>query len=116
MSKIFQVPVIIQKIESTDDIGWKLKLHTRELTPPEAGILSSLKGKEIWAAFDEMEIKPEDIKVTKERVERGEKTPSQRLRAVLFVLWEQTEKTSDFDTFYKQKVEQFIDKIKEKLD
>jgi len=116
MSNLFQVPVIIEKIESMADRGWGLKLHTRELTPPEAGLLSSLKGKEVWAVMAEREILPEDIKVSKERVERGEKTPSQRLRAVLFVLWEQTEKTSDFDTFYRQKVEQFIDKIKEKLD
>jgi len=45
------------------------------------------------------------------------KSPSQRLKAVLFVLWKQTgEPENDFDLFYKLEMEKIIDKIKEKLE
>lgn len=43
------------------------------------------------------------------------KTPSQRLRGVLYVLWEQTGKSGDFETFYRQKMEGLINLIKNKL-
>jgi len=44
------------------------------------------------------------------------KTPSQRLRAVLFVRWKQLGKTGDFDAYYRKSMEHFIDTVKEKLE
>ena len=48
---------------------------------------------------------------------KGDKTPGQRLRAVLFRLWEQNSSTTkgDFETFYKSRMERLITQIKEKL-
>ena len=48
--------------------------------------------------------------------EFGGKTPSQRLRGVMFVLWEKVpEGFKDFDTFYKHKMEVIIDHMKTKI-
>ena len=45
------------------------------------------------------------------------KTPSQRLRAVLYVYWKQhKQKDIEFDIFYLKYMNRLIDKIKDKLD
>lgn len=48
--------------------------------------------------------------------EFGGKSQSQRLRGVLFVLWEKVpEGFKDFDSFYKHHTERIIDHIKSKI-
>jgi hypothetical protein len=50
------------------------------------------------------------------RLEKGEKSPGQRLRAALYVYWEQrTDKKDDFELFYRRWMERAIDGIKEML-
>lgn len=44
------------------------------------------------------------------------KSPSERLRAVLYVYYRQNNIQDDFDTFYKRKMNDFIEHIKSKLD
>ena len=44
-----------------------------------------------------------------------EKTPSQRLRSALYILWEQQKKDIEFDEFYKQQMERFIRAVKERI-
>ena len=44
------------------------------------------------------------------------KTQSQRLRGVLFKLWESQGKQGDFKTFYKQKTESVIEHFKQQID
>lgn len=116
MDKAFQLPVIIEKVESLADSGWRMRLLTRELAPEEIGLIGALKGKEIQAAFKESTISPDEIKTSDEKVERGQKTPGQRLRAVLYVRWEQKKPDMDFDAWYKSQMEIIINAVKEKLD
>lgn len=44
------------------------------------------------------------------------KTQSQRLRGVLYKLWESQGKKGDFKTFYKQKTESVIEHFKQQID
>jgi len=45
------------------------------------------------------------------------KSPSSRLRAVLFILWKQLGETeNDFEVYYKLKMEKFIDHVKGELE
>lgn len=44
------------------------------------------------------------------------KTPAQRLRSVLFVLWKQEGSRGDFESFYQERMNKLIDMIKGKLD
>ena len=48
-------------------------------------------------------------------IELNGKTQSQRLRSVLFVLWQQSDTNIDFPDFYKQRTELIIQQIKDKL-
>ena len=43
------------------------------------------------------------------------KTPSQRLRNVIYILYTQTDQKDDFEVFYRRKVEELIDIIKSKI-
>lgn len=45
----------------------------------------------------------------------AEKTASQRLRAVLYIFWEQNKPTEDFEVFYQQKMDEIITHFKTKL-
>jgi hypothetical protein len=45
-----------------------------------------------------------------------EKSPSQRLRDVLYVLWEHRGSKGDFEQFYIASIEKVINRIKEELD
>lgn len=46
---------------------------------------------------------------------KKEKSPSQRLRAVLYIYWEQYMPTKDFEEYYKRKMENIINLVKSKL-
>jgi hypothetical protein len=47
---------------------------------------------------------------------RADKTPSQRLRACLRVLWEHSEKKLDWPDFYQNKMEKLIEWVKAKIE
>lgn len=42
-------------------------------------------------------------------------SPSQRLRSVIFLLWENTDRKLDFDTYYLKIMESIIEQMKGKL-
>lgn len=44
------------------------------------------------------------------------KTPAQRLRSVLFLLWKQEGSRGDFESFYQERMGKIIDIMKGKLD
>jgi len=74
---------------------------------------------ELQGINSEITIKPLDEKpegIEKIDKEVGSKTQSQRLRAVIFVLWEKEGKEGTFDNFYRNYTEKIIDWIKLKLD
>ncbi len=52
----------------------------------------------------------------KEQAEENQKTYAQRLRATLFVYWQQQGSKGNFETLYAEKMEKFIDRIKSELD
>jgi len=55
--------------------------------------------------------------MVKVKQELDSKTPSQRLRGVLFIWWKQSGEQGQFEDFYRNKMEEFINYIKqEKLE
>ena len=99
------------------DKGIRVQVDTQELTPKDAADIMLLKGKVGWFIFADQPIQEEDVKDLPEvKVERGEKTPSQRLRGVLFLLWNKNKTTDSFDEYYKNYLNRVIEKLKEQLD
>lgn len=117
MSNPIQLPVIVTSLATKVDGSISIKLETRELSGQDSAKLFDLRGSEAWAIISPSEIKEEDVKLPNERPDPaiGQKTPSQRLRAVLYRLWEQNKSGTDFESFYRIRLEQVIDKFKEKL-
>jgi hypothetical protein len=101
-------------VSSRADHSASFRIITPELRPSEAGALMSYHGKACHVL-----IKPHD-EVPDEQVsvdtQRETKTPSQRLRAVMFVDWTQKGKKGSFDAWYAEKMEIIINKIKSTLE
>jgi hypothetical protein len=112
---LFQVPATIQSVRTLVDGGTKLDVITNELNPTELAQLFSLKSKFGWFVFKENTINIEDLNLPDVKIDKGEKTPSQRLKSVLYVLWKQSDQKKTPDEFYKYYMDKIIESIKEKL-
>lgn len=98
---------------SRPDGSVKLSYSTPELRPSEAGALLQLHGKNVC-----LSIVPEDVEVeevVRVETDREQKTPSQRIRSVLFILWKQDGQPGTFDTYYSAKTEKIIEALKAKI-
>lgn len=119
MKKLFQVPAVVSGIKTLrGDKTIRLQIDTAlELQPEEVALLWSLYEKQGHFLFKEAEIKEEDtLSVPDTAPEfKNDKTPSQRLRNVIYVFWEQNGATGSFDDFYKKQINKLIDKIKGEL-
>jgi len=114
---MIQLPATIEKIETLADNSIRIKVSTQELNPKDAAELFSLKGKLGWFLFKADKLTLEDIPKEPPPEFRGDKTPSKRLRAVIYKFWEQaTSQTEDFETFYRKQIELIIESFKEKLE
>jgi hypothetical protein len=113
---ILKVPAEISRIQTMADKGLRLFVDTQEIGSEDAGKVMMLKDKLGWFVFAEQGILEEDIKnLPKIELEEGEKAPSARLRATLYVYWEQHKIAEQFDIYYRRMMEKFINSVKEKL-
>ncbi|GAC1503485.1 MAG: hypothetical protein NVS1B10_08590 [Candidatus Saccharimonadales bacterium] len=117
MSKPIQLPVLITSLSTKVDGSISIKLETRELNSADSATLFELRGAEAWTIIAQSEIKEEDVKLPTERPDPsiGTKTPSQRLRAVLYRVWQQSGGGTDFESYYRISMERVIDQLKDKL-
>lgn len=111
-----QLPAILSGVASRKDRSYSLKFETREMSGSDAAILLDQLQQEGWLLFSPNEIKEADIPDEKADSMTSQKTQAQRLRGVLFRLWEQKGKNGNFEAYYQSSMEQIIDQLKEKLD
>lgn len=112
----------VEAIASRKDNTLKITLGTQELNPSDCGQMFGLMNKLCTVGIAPNELEKEDIetlqnsKLNIEDVPNG-KTPSQRLRSVLFVYWQQHNTGfEDFSAFYLDYIEKKITQIKSKLE
>ena len=117
-TEILQLEVQIQKVQTLLDKGLKVDVITQELGPGDSAKLLALKGKSGWMVFKATKIAVEEVADLPEETKefKTDKTPGQRLRAVIYRLWEQTNREETFDTFYRRHLEKLIDQYKERLE
>jgi len=107
---------IIDKIETLKDNSIKIVLETQEIEGKEALELFSLRNKYIYTFLKETPFEKDELDIKEPMKEfKTDKTPSQRLRSVLYVYWNEKKPTSDFETFYKSKMSELTEYIKSKL-
>ncbi len=111
------IPVIVGGISSLKDGSVSVKLETQELSPSKAAELFALRNKIAYVYFSERQISlPERKIVDSLEPEMQGKTPSLRLRNVLYVAWQQDpEGYPDADSHYRAKMELIISTYKANL-
>lgn len=112
--KTINLNVIINGVRAKVDRSLGLSLSTPELSPAEKAYFMELQGVNLDATFKPVdEPQTEPVKIDKEI---SQKTPSQRFRGVLFVVWKELGCKEDFETFYKSEYEKIIGYYKKKLE
>jgi len=117
--KVFSAPAILQVGSPTKDGGLRLKVETNELSENEiAMLMKQFNNKFGWILFSANKMNDDNIPEQQADSEgRKMKTPSQRLRATLFVYYTQRiDKSKTFDQFYVEQMEKIIDRFKADLD
>lgn len=114
-----QFPAMVNKVSTLVDGSLRISFETREMPAADMAALFALNKKEGWVLFAEHELAESDLKslppVPTQKPDGGEKSPSQRLRACLYRLWEGYKK-QDFETFYQDRMETYISEVKSELD
>ena len=114
------LPAILESFRSLKDRTFKVTFETNELTPEQIIGLNSSLGNAGFLAFKNDPFKQSEkdmIEGLEADFEDPKKSQGQRLRAVLYRLWEQSPEGYDnFPKFYEHKTEQLINHFKDKLD
>lgn len=112
----FQVPAFIQGISTLKDKTVKLTVYVaRELSGEEKAKIFDMEQLEGWFLFSENEIQNDDIPKGDAKANSKKESPSQRLRKVLYVYWEQNFSQIDFEQWREQEMEKIIEYYKNKL-
>lgn len=111
------LPVTIENITTRKDKTLKVVLGTQETTPEQAGKLFELLNQYAVVYISGKDITHEQIKAVDEvDIDLGGKSQSERIRNVLFLLFNQdAEGFSNFDNYYQSKTEKFIEHLKSKI-
>lgn len=111
-----QFSAIVDGINAKKDKTLSLKLGTQELTSEETSHLFDLMTKQVWVGIAETPIEVLDVPEVLPEM-HGDKTPSQRLRGLLYVLWsEKTDRSRTFPQFYEDYLFKLCEQIKSKLE
>tara|TARA_R100000234_G_scaffold23559_2_gene13465 strand:+ start:3746 stop:4138 length:393 start_codon:yes stop_codon:yes gene_type:complete len=120
----------IDKVSTLADGSLRLFIGTPELANETMVNVFNLIKKPGYVLISTNSINQEQIDAVEKattNTEFSEKTPSQRMRAVLYKLWEKTQPKTlngdtgemeyiEFDLFYKRQMNKIIDHFKTKLD
>ena len=112
-SKAIRCEAIVTGFSSKVDGSLSFRGSTPELTVQEKVALMSLQG-----VLVEMLLYPKDEKETEilqVKADMALKSPAQRMRSVIFLLWKASEQDMPFESFYYLRMEQMIDWLKSKL-
>lgn len=114
------LPGILESFRSLKDKTFKIVFETNELTPEQLTGIAVNINKFGYLAFKETPFKDKEREVLEQMTpdynDTG-KTPAQRLRGVLYRVWEiNSEGYTDFNLFYQFQLEKIISHFKSKLD
>ena len=119
MKKFLQLSGQVEGVSTRQDGSYKVVLGTQEIPPESAAVLFSMTRIFVNLILAETEIDLladgvlEGIE-SKAPAKTG-KSQSQRLRAVLFRVWERAQE-GEFESYYDKTMESIIEHFKKKLD
>lgn len=113
-------PATLESWRSLKDKSYKVNFESFEMTPEQVVGLNGALGQAGYLAFKTDAFKQSEkqmIDSLEADYDDTGKTPGQRLRNVLYVLWNQEpEGYQDFQLYYNFKIEKIISHFKNKLD
>ena len=110
---------ILSSPQGLKDGTYKITLNFNEVSPDTLTKVLMMNNKFAYIAMKEEPFLNEEAKAL-ESLKSDEvvgKTPSQRIRNVLYILWtKDNEGFQDFDSYYRFKAEKYISWLKNKID
>lgn len=114
-SQLIQTPAVVDGFKPMKDRSWKITFETRELTGEEVKLLAdNFQGEGYLVFKPNTDIKPSEI--PEGIADAGVKTPSQRVRSKLYILWKQRGEGDNFENFYRNMYQKFEELIDSKLE
>lgn len=101
-------------VKDTKDRGARFTVSTPELSNEEFGALRDMSRGNVKFLLSPLDEAPEDMLSVNKKL--SIKSPSQRLRDVLFRVFEQQTVETDFEVYYVKWIEAVMDKLKARLD
>lgn len=114
---IVKLQAQLLKVESRADRTYKLTFNTQELPGKEAAALLACvmdMGHLLYSPIPDMS--EADIPDEKPDMMLSQKTQAQRIRAVLYKIWESRGSKGSFEDYYRTATERIIDRLKEQLE
>lgn len=112
--KAVTCPCILTGAATRSDGSLSLRFATPELEASEKTAFFELLNLNLKMLLQPADGVPAELKEVKGEFDR--KTPSQRLRAVLFILYKQSEGGGDFEDFYLRRMNEIVESVKKQLE
>jgi hypothetical protein len=112
--KQVQFAALVDSLATKKDGSIKVVIETQELHGQSVAELLEYRQKPVYVTLTESAV--DEVEVPDEPVEKGRKTQGQRLRAVLYLVWESKGRPGDPEDYYRRTMEKLIEQYKEKLD
>ena len=109
----------VNKVGTLADGSLSINIHTQELTDETMMRVFNLRKKPGMVLISSGDITKQEIDAVENFTSDFEfngKTPSQRLRSVLYKVWKQSSQDFDFPIWYESQMERIINKYKATLD
>jgi hypothetical protein len=113
MSRAVTCDVILTGASTRSDGSLSIRLSTPELPAESKTVFFELLNQNLKMLLQPTDGSPAELHDVKGEFDR--KTPSQRLRAVIFIWWRQLNEPGEFEDFYRKKTEVLINYVKDQL-
>lgn len=111
--KSISTPAIIEGLSARKDRSLGMRITTPELSPEEKALFFELQGINI-----DIVITPKDEPAPQQHQVKSDlyqKTPSQRMRGVIYKLWTQDNEGLEYEAYYNRHMEKLIEFLKSKI-
>ena len=110
----------VNKVSTLADGSMSINIHTQELNDDTMTRIFALRKTPGMVLISSDDITQAEVEVVEQYTSDYEvgktKTPSQRLRAVLYRVWEQGDQKYDFPIWYESQMDRIINKYKTTLE
>lgn len=111
------IPAIVEKISTLKDGSVCVTIYTQELSPQKAAELFTLRGKLATVYVSPSDVTQKELGLIDSiDPELPQKTPGQRMRNVLYILWKQDQEGyKEFPQYYEAKMNTYIEGLKQNI-